>query len=174
VIALAAVGFAGTLFWQSRTNWVTVRDAQGAISIQVPHSWHRDVVNGGWNPGTLGLTAKPSAGVLVATAGASGWDDLDTDVNGVFVGLTTDPDLATKVAAIPHTGCTRGTPHTSTGPAWTERIQHWDHCRGASTLDEISLTPTGTHTSTTQVYVQIRQKGGPDLSDRVLKTLRLT
>jgi hypothetical protein len=174
VIALAAVGFGGTLFWHSQTSWVTVKDAQGVVSIQVPRSWHRDVVNGGWNPQTLGLSGRPAAAVLVATADVTGWDDLNADVDGVFAGLTTDPSLAAKVAAIPHPGCTRGASHTSTGSVWKEQIQHWGHCQhDSSTLAEISLTPTGSHAGTTAVYVQIRQQGGPDRSDQVLKSLRL-
>ncbi|WP_431949008.1 serine/threonine-protein kinase [Actinacidiphila sp. bgisy167] len=152
-----------------------VSDATERIRVRVPAGWGRELVRGGWSPRALGLPDAHEPALLVA-ADTGSWQDLGSGVDGVFVGLSEHGDLTARVDAVRHGGCRyRGSRAygAATSPGWRGRVRHWTACgpRGGS-VDEISLTRAGA--SQPQVYVQIRQAGGPDLTDDVLGGLRIT
>ncbi|MEU6341043.1 serine/threonine-protein kinase [Streptomyces sp. NPDC046977] len=150
----------------------TVSDATGRITVTVPAAWSRELVGGGWNPAALGLPDAREPGLVVA-GDASRWPDLDARVDGVFVGLSEHGDLAARVGAVRHDVCRRQESRGYRGTRWSGRIRHWTECGAAGgSIDEISLGRDGT--AQPQVYVQVRQRGGGDLTGRVLGGLDIT
>ncbi|MFD3455099.1 serine/threonine-protein kinase [Streptomyces sp. NPDC058691] len=175
VLAAAAAG-AGLLATRTpppRTpGTIAVRDTTGRITVTVPAAWSRELVGGGWNPKALGLPGAQEPGLVVA-GDASRWPDLDAGVDGVFVGLSEHGDLAARVAAIRHDVCRGQESHGYHGTRWSGRIRHWTGCGTAGgSIDEISLGRAGA--AQPQVYVQVRQRGGADLTDTVLGGLGIT
>ncbi|MDX2646864.1 serine/threonine-protein kinase [Streptomyces sp. PA03-1a] len=183
VIALcaAALAAAGAGLAASRSGApqkvppTAVSDATGRIRVEVPAGWGRELVRGGWSPGVLGLPDTHEPALLVA-GDVRSWQDLGSGVDGVFVGLSERGDLTARVDAIRHGGCRyRGSRGYGTegSPGWSGRVRHWTGCGAeGGSIDEISLTRAGA--AQPQVYVQIRQDGGPDLTDDVLGGLRIT
>ncbi|MDX3098206.1 serine/threonine-protein kinase [Streptomyces sp. ME19-03-3] len=152
-----------------------VSDATDRIRVRVPPGWGRELVRGGWSPGALGLPDAHEPALLVA-ADAGNWQDLGSGVDGVFVGLSERGDLTARLDAVRHGGCHyRGSRDYRAGasPQWRGRVRHWTGCGAeGGSIDEVSLTRAGA--AQPQVYVQIRQAGGPDLTDDVLGGLRIT
>lgn len=152
-----------------------VSDATHRIRVEVPAGWARELVGGGWSPKAVGLPDADEPALLVA-GDVGSWQDLGSGVDGVFVGLTERGDLAARVGAIRHDGChyRGGRGYTGEGPSgWTGRVRHWSDCGTAGgSIDEVSLVRGSG--AQPQVYVQIRQKGGSDLTDRILGELRIT
>lgn len=176
VLAAGGAGLAASRSGAPRTPPPTVvSDATDRIRVQVPAGWGRELVRGGWSPRALRLADAHEPALLIASDVAR-WQDLGSGVDGVFVGLSERGDLTARVGAVRHGGCryrgSRG--YASEGaPGWSGRVRHWTGCGAAGgSLDEISLTRAGA--AQPQVYVQIRQAGGPDLTDDVLGGLRIT
>jgi hypothetical protein len=175
VVAAAGAGVVATRSDPPRTTAPSVvSDATHRIRVEVPAGWGRELVGGGWSPKALGLPDAHEPALLVA-GDVGSWQDLGSGVDGVFVGLSERGDLAARVGAIRHDTCRyRGSRHYAAAgtAAWSGRVRHWTDCgaKGGS-IDEISLTRAGA--AQPQVYVQIRQEDGPDLTDRVLAGLRL-
>jgi eukaryotic-like serine/threonine-protein kinase len=173
VIALIAggAGFGLTALRRSRSQPVTVHDASGQISIAVPRAWSHERVPGGWNPQVLKLSGEHARGLLVADHVGS-WGNLGADVNGIFVGLSTDPSLPAAVAVITHGDCRFVREQPWTSPNWNGTLRRWDRCAGGSgELTEISLVGTGK--TPTGVYLQVRQDGGKDAVPALLDRLRV-
>lgn len=173
---LAAAGTGGlfaTRMTRPRTPATnTVSDATGRITVTVPAAWSRELVGGGWSPGALGLPGAQEPALVVA-GDASRWPDLNAGVDGVFVGLVEHGDLAARVGAIRHDVCRGQESRGYRGTEWSGRIRHWTGCGTAGgSIDEISLGRDGT--ALPQVYVQVRQHGGGDLTDTVLGGLAIT
>ncbi|HST85937.1 MAG TPA: serine/threonine-protein kinase [Kineosporiaceae bacterium] len=166
--ALSGVGF-GIFEWRQP---VQVQAKNELISIDVPRSWNREVKPDGWEPAVLNLTKGVAPGLVVATD-LDNWNLLNHDVNGVFVGASKDPDLIAAVTKIDHPDCTDKPSRPYTSTRWKGTISSWDGCKGANrSVQEISLT-SQTGAATPQVYVQIRQDGGTDLTDQLLDSLRV-
>jgi hypothetical protein len=172
-VIVAGAGFGLTALRRSRSEPVTISDASGQISVQVPRAWSRERVPGGWNPGVLKLSGDHAPGLLVADH-VGNWGNLGSSVNGVFVGLSTDPGLPAAVAAITHGDCAFVREQPWTSPAWNGRLRRWDRCSGGSAgsgeLTEISLVGTGK--TPARVYLQVRQSGGTDAVPALLDGLR--
>ncbi|GAA4563146.1 protein kinase domain-containing protein [Planotetraspora kaengkrachanensis] len=170
VLVLAGSGVAAYLISsRSAPDVVEVSDATKRIRVQVPAAWGRQVVTAGWNPGSLGLTNAHEPGLAVAND-LSGWPDLNSQVDGVFVGLTDQSALPGRVNMITHDGCRYDSDRAYDGGGWKGEIRRWVGCASGS-LEEIHLTRAGG--GTTQVYVQIRQQGDTDATDRILRTLEV-
>jgi serine/threonine protein kinase len=171
VAVLAALGAGGYGVFQWRQP-VQVQAKKESISIDVPRSWNREVKPDGWEPAVLNLTKGPQPGLVVAND-LGNWNILGHNINGVFVGVSQDPDLTAAVTKIDHAGCKGQPPRTYHNASWEGTIRSWDDCVGADrSVQEISLTRLS-GPATPQVYVQIRQDGGTDRTDQLLKSLRV-
>ncbi|MGW1162226.1 serine/threonine-protein kinase [Streptomyces sp. NPDC002519] len=180
LLALAAVAVAGgaaltTTLLLDRTAPadITVKDATGRIQATVPAAWGRQLRDAGWNPRTLGLPAGQEPALAVADD-LSDWQVLGSHADGAFIGLSAHGDLAAKVRALVHTGCHYEGSRDYHGTAWQGRIRTWTDCGGGQGLiAETALAPAD-GTGGTQVYVQVREDGGSDRTDRILDSLRVT
>ncbi|MFF4345965.1 serine/threonine-protein kinase [Streptomyces sp. NPDC001530] len=151
---------------------VRVEDSTGRVTAEVPAAWGHQLRDSGWNPRTLGLKDAKEPGLAVADDLAR-WQDLRSGVSGAFIGLSEHGDVTAKVRAIAHTGCHYDGSRTYTGAHWHGLIRTWNDCPGSGgSLTEAGLTPTG-GAEQPQVYVQIRQDGGDDATDRVLGSVRV-
>ncbi|MGW1799816.1 hypothetical protein ACWCQN_28560 [Streptomyces sp. NPDC001984] len=64
--------------------------------------------------------------------------------------------------------------HDRRGTAWQGRIHIWNDCVGGKKpATEAALSPAGGQNQP-RVYVQLRQDGGSDATDRVLDWVRVT
>jgi serine/threonine protein kinase len=168
---LAVLGGIGFGVFQSRRP-VRVQDASHQISVEVPRVWGRELIPTAWNPGVLKLAGSSSPGLLVADH-VRRWNDLGQDANGVFVGLSDDPQLTARVTSIQHPGCRSRPSAPYDSAAWKGQIRRWDGCDGdGRSVQEISLVRTGDRPS--QVYVQIRQSGADDVTRQILESLQIT
>jgi hypothetical protein len=180
LLALAAVAVAGAAavgtsvaLRQPPAADVKVQDATGHIRAAVPAAWGHQLRDGGWNPKSLGLPAGHEPALAVADD-LSRWPDLDTAVNGVFIGLSGHGDLAATVRALAHTGCHYEGSRDYRGTEWQGRIRTWKDCDGRKgSVTEAALGPVD-GADNPKVYVQLRQDGGSDETDRILDSLRVT
>jgi eukaryotic-like serine/threonine-protein kinase len=171
VIALVGAGLGLAEWRRVASEPVTVRDGSGQISIDVPPAWSRQRVPGGWNPQVLKLSGDHAPGLLVADD-VGDWGRLEANVDGVFVGLSTDPGLPAAVAAISHPNCRFAGARPWANGNWRGQVRRWSGCRGGSrSLTEISLTATGGKPEL--AYLQVRQDGGADAVPKLLDGLRV-
>ncbi|GHE96330.1 serine/threonine protein kinase [Streptomyces griseoluteus] len=173
-LALVAAGSVAALFPHRPAGGAgaaRVRDASGRIAVEVPAGWDRELRDSGWDPRVLGLSGGKEPGLVVADD-LSRWSDLGEPVNGVFVGVG-EGDLTGRVGALAHSGCRGADRHAFTGPGWRGTVRVWSGCAGGGSVTESALRPSdGAHGP--QVYVQVRQHGGPDATDGILRSLRVT
>lgn len=182
VALAAAVVVAGTagvtaalLTSRQASATVRVKDSTGRVTAEVPGSWAGQLRDSGWTPKALGLRDGQEPGFVVADDLAK-WQKPGSDVNGVFIGLSEQGDVAGKAAAIAHSGCHYGGSRSFTGTAWQGRVRSWSSCPGGGSYTETGLTPSGGGSGSgtqPQVYVQIRQHGGDDETDRILDSLKI-
>ncbi|MEV6738967.1 serine/threonine-protein kinase [Streptomyces sp. NPDC051104] len=180
VLALAAVAVAGAagaattlLLRHPAAADVTVQDSTGRLHAAVPAAWGRQLRDAGWNPEELGLPAGREPALAVADD-LSRWQDLSTSVNGAFIGLSEHGDLSAKVRALDHTGCHYQSSRDYRGTVWQGRIRTWDDCDGGKgSVTEAALAPAD-GADGPQVYVQLRQDGGGDRTERILDSVRVT
>ncbi|WP_369250981.1 serine/threonine-protein kinase [Streptomyces sp. R41] len=172
-VVAGAIGVTAAIVTRGPTaKTVRVEDSTGRVTAEVPAAWGHQLRDSGWNPHTLGLTDTKEPGLAVADDLAK-WQDLGSRVNGVFIGLSEHGDLTAEVRAIAHTGCHYDGSRTYKGAHWHGLIRIWNGCPGSDgSLTEAGLTPAG-GAEQPQVYVQIRQDGGDDATDRVLGTVRV-
>ncbi|WP_377273041.1 serine/threonine-protein kinase [Peterkaempfera sp. SMS 1(5)a] len=172
VVAAAGVGLAATLTTTPRTAVTTaVSDVTHRITVKVPGQWSRQLIDGGWSPKTLGLPDAHEPALVVAN-NVRNWQDLGTGVDGVFVGLSEQGDLAGRVGLIRHSSCRYQGSHQYSGAGWSGLVRHWTGCGTTKgSVDEISLSPVGGPQP--QVYVQVRQDGGAGITDRILAGLKI-
>ena len=158
---------------QASATTVRVADNSGRITVEVPGRWAGQLRDSGWTPKSLapGLRDKQEPGLAVADDLAK-WQQTGSDVNGVFVGLSEQGDLATEVAGIAHSDCHYGGSRSFTGTGWQGRVRSWSSCPGGGSFTETGLTPAD-GTDQPQVYVQIRQHGGQDATDGILNSLTI-
>ncbi|MEV0902697.1 serine/threonine-protein kinase [Actinoplanes sp. NPDC049802] len=167
VVALTLLACAGgtTAVGAIPYGWVRVSDAEKQLSLAVPGEWARQLRDSGWNSSAVGMPSGPEPGLQIGA-------DLGSEISpGVFAGVS--PWLAPgSTAKIPsHPGCQRGSDRLVSVSDYTGRIQQWNGCSGGTvSYREILLTRAGER----GVYLQIRQTGGEDRTDEVLRTLRVT
>ncbi|MGW3495388.1 serine/threonine-protein kinase [Streptomyces sp. NPDC001020] len=180
VLALVAVAVAGAagvtaalVVRQPPARELTVRDSTGRIEAAVPAAWGGQLRDSGWDPKTLGLPTAHAPALAVADD-LTRWQDLGSDVNGVFVGLSEHGDLTAEVRALDHTGCHYQGSRDYRGTAWRGPVRIWNHCAGGKgSITEAALDPAD-GIGSPQVYVQIRQDGGGSMARRVLDSVRVT
>ena len=154
VAVLAGIGY-GAFDWMQP---VGVEDKSGRISVEIPRSWAKGLASGNWDPKALGLKGDPRPGLVVADD-AQHWNNLGTNINGIFVGISTDADLQKTVGTIGHPGCRHLDAGQYTRKPWTGVVNSWDQCDGTTrSIQEISL-----ERGLDRVYVQIRRAGAADL-----------
>ncbi|MFC4332825.1 serine/threonine-protein kinase [Streptomyces andamanensis] len=170
-VAGAGVALALTLRADGPSE-VRVADATGRVEVRVPKSWGRQLRDSGWDPASLGLPAGHEPGLAVA-GDLADWPDLDTEVSGVFVGLSEGGDVSARVAAADHPGCRYEGGRAYSDGRWRGRVRTWGGCPGAGALTEAALVPAG-GAGRPQVYVQIRGREGDGTTDRILRSLRVT
>ncbi|MET9144724.1 serine/threonine-protein kinase [Streptomyces sp. NPDC004042] len=170
-VAGAGVALALTLRGDGPSE-VRVADATGRVEVRVPTSWGRQLRDSGWDPASLGLPAGHEPGLAVA-GDLADWPDLDTEVSGVFVGLSERGDVSARVAAADHPGCRYEGGRAYSDGRWRGRVRTWGGCPGAGALTEAALVPAG-GAGRPQVYVQIRGREGDGTTDRILRSLRVT
>lgn len=151
---------------------VRVEDSTGRIVAEVPSAWGRQLRDAGWDPKALGLDAGHEPGLAVADDLAK-WPDLGAGVDGVFVGLSEHGDVTAKVNALAHGGCHYDGSRAYTAAAWQGRIRTWSACPGGGSISETALRPASGRAQP-QAYVQIRQTGEADATERILRSLRVT
>ncbi|MFD6025287.1 serine/threonine-protein kinase [Streptomyces griseoluteus] len=173
-LTLVAAGSVAALFLHrpaGGADVARVRDASGRIAVEVPTGWNRELRDSGWDPRALGLPGGREPGLVVADD-LSRWPDLAEPVNGVFVGVG-EGDLTGRVDALAHSGCRGAGRHAFAGAGWRGTVRVWSGCAGGGSVTESALRPSdGAHGP--QVYVQVRQHGGPDATDGILRSLRVT
>ncbi|MHB9857301.1 serine/threonine-protein kinase [Streptomyces sp. YIM S03343] len=151
---------------------VPIADRTGRVTAEVPAGWGRQLRDSGWDPGALGLGAGHEPGFAVADDLAR-WPDLTRGVNGVFVGLSEHGAVTPRVAGLTHTGCRYDGSRAWAGGGWHGRIRAWSGCPDGGSVTETALTPSD-GAAQPQLYVQIRQHGGRDATERILGSLRIT
>ncbi|MEU6513480.1 serine/threonine-protein kinase [Streptomyces sp. NPDC046978] len=154
---------------------VKVQDSTGRVHAIVPASWGRQLRDAGWNPASLGLPTGHEPALAVADD-LSRWQDLGTGANGAFIGLSEHGDLTAKVRAIRHADCHDQGGRDYRGTDWQGTVRTWNDCAGGGgSVTEAALKPVaGSGTGDSQVYVQLRQDGGTDETDRILDSVRLS
>lgn len=147
-------------------------DTTGRLTAEVPSGWAGQLRPGGWTPKALGLPDGDGQqpGLAVADDLAD-WQKAGSAVNGVFIGLSEHGDVATRVGALAHDGCHYAGSRTFAGAQWRGRVRTWNSCPGGGSFTETGLAPAGG--GQPQVYVQIRQHGGKDATDRILGSLKI-
>ncbi|WP_329454357.1 serine/threonine-protein kinase [Streptomyces sp. NBC_01497] len=185
VAALVVVAGGGTaaaealLHHDSTPDTERVADATGRISVTVPRSWGRQVVDSGWSPADLGLSGGHQPGLTLAQD-VNDWNDLNSPVSGVFVGAYggTAKDLAAKVGAVTHHSCSYRGSRAFSDAAWRGTVRTWTSCgTSGRALDEVALTPSAGRPP--EVYVQIRYEAGSAdkgraSTNRILRSLHVT
>ncbi|MET8948926.1 serine/threonine-protein kinase [Streptomyces sp. NPDC004542] len=176
---LAAAAAAGTVTLLhgrspsgSAPDGLRVQDSTGRIVAEVPSGWGGQLRDAGWDPGALGLASGHEPGLAVADDLAK-WPDPGADVDGLFVGLSGHGDVTAKVNALTHSGCHYAGGRTWAGAAWRGRVRTWSDCPGGGSISEGALRPASGGAEP-QLYVQIRQTGHSDATDRILRSLRVT
>ncbi|MGA5036735.1 serine/threonine-protein kinase [Streptomyces capoamus] len=151
---------------------VRVTDGTGRVSLRVPAAFGRELRGSGWDPRALGLAAGHQPGLVVADD-LSRWSDPTTPVDGVFAGVGGHGDVTARVKALAHSGCRYGGARTFSDADWHGLVRSWGGCPDGGSVTESALVPAG-GVARPQVYVQVRQQGGGDATDRVLRSLRVT
>ena len=175
VILAAAAGIGGVRFWQSRSDHdLTAQDVSSKVKLTVPDAFGPELAGRGWNPSSIGLAGTSGHGLLLAS-NVDQWLDLSYPVNGVFVGVSSNKQLLSKVKAIDHAGCKPAADaKTYNRGAWTGTYWTWTDCSGANqTVQEVALSSTGSDGQ--YVYMQIRQSGTDQYpADQLIDGLTVT
>ncbi|MEU2054892.1 serine/threonine-protein kinase [Streptomyces bungoensis] len=174
VVTAAAAAVAVTLVLDrpGTAGPATVKDSTGRVAVQVPAGWAREVRDSGWDPHALGLRAGHEPGLVVADDLAH-WSDLRAAVDGVFVGVSGQGDVAARVTALTHTGCHDAGSRAFSSAGWRGRTRTWNTCPDGGTVTESALAPAG-GPAEPQVYVQVRERGDGRATDGILRSLRIT
>ncbi|MET8772767.1 serine/threonine-protein kinase [Streptomyces sp. NPDC004658] len=149
---------------------VRVADVTGRVSLRVPAGWGRELRDSGWNPHALGLKAGHEPGLVVADD-LSRWSDLDSPVDGVFVGVGGHGDVTARVRTLAHPGCRYTGAHDFTDAHWHGLVRAWSGCPDGGSVTESALVPAD-GAAQPQVYVQVRERAGGDATDGLLRSLR--
>ncbi|GAA0537487.1 serine/threonine-protein kinase [Paractinoplanes ferrugineus] len=137
-------------------GWTRVADESRTISIAVPSAWAGQARQSGWNPAAVGLPPTARPGLAVA-GDLRSWGEEYSGGPGVFVGTADSLERATLPT---HARCTRWSVRTVPGA----QVTRWAGCAG--TTISYSEVVAG------RTYLQIKQVGDPDLTDRILHTIR--
>ncbi|MFG2602596.1 serine/threonine-protein kinase [Streptomyces sp. NPDC048514] len=149
-----------------------ITDGTGRVALQVPAGWGRELRGSGWDPHALGLRPGHEPGLVVADDLAR-WPDLTAAVDGVFAGVSEHGEVTAAVKDLAHAGCRYSGSRTFTGTDWHGLVRTWSGCPDGGSVTETALTPSG-GAAQPQVYVQVRQRGTGDATDRILRSLRVS
>ncbi|MEU7300436.1 serine/threonine-protein kinase [Streptomyces sp. NPDC007189] len=148
---------------------VRVTDSTGRVAVEVPAGFGRELRDSGWDPGALGLAKGHEPGLVVADD-LSRWPDLGAAVDGVFAGLSEHGDVTARVKALTHTGCRYSGSRTFSDTRWRGLVRAWSGCPDGGSVTESALRPAD-GAAQPQVYVQVRQRGDGDATERILRSL---
>ncbi|MEU9445698.1 serine/threonine-protein kinase [Streptomyces sp. NPDC048304] len=148
---------------------VRVTDSTGRVAVEVPPGFGRELRDSGWDPGALGLAKGHEPGLVVADD-LSRWPDLGAAVDGVFAGLSEHGDVTARVNALTHTGCRYSGSRTFSDTRWRGLVRAWSGCPDGGSVTESALRPAD-GAAQPQVYVQVRQRGDGDATERILRSL---
>ncbi|MFG2357118.1 serine/threonine-protein kinase [Streptomyces sp. NPDC048521] len=149
-----------------------ITDTTGRVVLQVPAGWGRELRGSGWDPHALGLRTGHEPGLVVADDLAR-WPDLKAGVDGVFVGVSEHGDVTARVEALTHSGCRHSGSRSFADADWHGLVRAWSGCPDGGSVTETALAPAG-GAAQPQVYVQVRQRGAGDATDRILRSLRVS
>ncbi|MEU7423276.1 serine/threonine-protein kinase [Streptomyces sp. NPDC040750] len=175
VLAATAAAVAVTVVVQrgdGAPDEVRVADTTGRVVLRVPADWARQMRGSGWDPHALGLAPGHQPGLVVADDLAH-WPDTKAAVDGVFVGLGAHGDVTARVKSLAHSGCRYSGGRTFTGAGWHGLVRTFSGCPDGGSVTESALSPTGGE-ARPRVYVQVRQRGTGDATDRILRSLRVS
>ncbi|MFF5172564.1 serine/threonine-protein kinase [Micromonospora sp. NPDC000089] len=150
-------------------QWTRVSDASEALSVAVPSTWAKEVRRFGWNPRSVLLPAERAPGLVVASE-LSTWSDATSAVPGVFMGAARS--LRKSAPALPdHSGCRLQADRRIVIPAGGTLVRRWTRCGDTGlSFSEVLLTPNAGDYG---VYLQIRQVGGADHTEEILRGIQL-
>jgi hypothetical protein len=160
-IALAAVTLpsAAAIANPTPSGWVRVTDASGTVSVAVPRAWAGQMSDGGWDPAAVGLVDGHSPGLTVTADPASTSQEY---AGGPLVFAGTAPGITAATLPV-HTLCIRQPDRTMVAAGASARVTRWTACAGTGiTFDEVLLG---------DLYVQVKQDGGPDRTDQILRAV---
>ncbi|RZU53099.1 serine/threonine protein kinase [Krasilnikovia cinnamomea] len=140
-------------------GWVRVADAEGALSVAVPAAWAGEMRDAGWNPAAAGLPSGHRPGLSIA-ADLTTWRAEYGGGPGLFAGTA----AGLSRAKLPeHPRCTRQPERPIVSAGRTGRLTRWTGCAGTALAYSEALLG--------DVYVQIKQTEGPDLTEQILDGL---
>jgi serine/threonine protein kinase len=151
---------------QKGDGLVTVTDTTGRLSLRVPPAWTLQRQHNRW-PVTVSDGATAPA--LRATPDYAQFVKDDVAVPGVFAGLTRDLNVTLPPATLGNhrAKCTEGPARPYSHGSLSGRITPWK-C-GSITINEIGLRDSGGKFA---MWVRIKQTGSPDLTGRILDSIR--
>jgi len=144
---------------QPPAGWVRVADATRAISVAVPRGWAAELRDQGWDPAAVGLPAGHAPGLTVTADPAHAFQEY---AGGPRLFAGSAGNLA--AGALPaHVRCVREPDRPLDVGGRSGSVTRWTGCAGTSiSYSEVRLG---------ELYLQIRQDAGPDLTDRILRTV---
>jgi hypothetical protein len=144
---------------QPPAGWVRLTDATGAISVAVPRRWAAELRDQGWDPVAVGLPAGHAPGLTVTADPVHAFDEYAGGAR-LFAGSARGLAGATLPA---HVRCTREPDRPVDIGGRSGSVTRWTGCAGTSiSYSEVRLG---------DLYVQIKQDSGPDLTGRILRTV---
>jgi hypothetical protein len=170
VLGLAALAAAGGAMVPDGTppGWTKVSSSDGTVEIEVavPSAWSRHLRDGGWDPASIGLPGGRNAGLQIGADLTSPAATSPAVLAGASYWIR-EPVGATLPT---HDACTRQPDRLVSVRGLSGRVSRWTACAGTGlSYSEVLLTGSGAFGA----YLQIRQDGGVDRTDDVLRTLRL-
>ncbi|ROO90223.1 serine/threonine protein kinase [Actinocorallia herbida] len=155
---------------------VPLADPSRKIQVSVPAEWTQDTGESIWNPSAnAGVDDAADRPVLRATTNKDDFRPADAKSPGVFVGLTTALTLPPKGES-DHTapedgGCVKGEARSLKIGDLGATITPWTQCKtGVPSITEVGVVKED---KTFGAWVRIKQAAGPDISDQILRTLKL-
>ncbi|MDX6744969.1 serine/threonine-protein kinase [Actinocorallia sp. A-T 12471] len=155
---------------------VPLADPSQKIQLSVPAAWVQDTDQDTWNPaenaGVADSTARP---VLRATTDKDDFRPADATSPGVFVGLTTalplPPEGESDHSAAEDGGCVKGETRSLKIGDLGATITPWTQCKtGVPSITEVGVVKDD---QSFGAWVRIKQTDETDISDQILRTLKL-
>ncbi|MCD0450220.1 serine/threonine protein kinase [Actinocorallia sp. API 0066] len=155
---------------------VALADPSQKIQVSVPAAWAQDTAEGTWNPKTnAALEDDTDRPVLRATSDKDDFRPADATSPGIFVGLTgaltVPPPTQSDHEADANGGCVKGDTRSLKIGTLNATITPWTECKtGVPSITEVGVV---NEEQTFAAWVRIKQTDETDLTDAILRTLKL-
>ncbi|GAB2819226.1 hypothetical protein GCM10022221_16320 [Actinocorallia aurea] len=155
---------------------VPLADASQKIQVSVPAEWTQDAEETTWNPAAnAGVDDSADRPVLRATTDKDDFRPAEAKSPGIFVGLTTalalPPEGQADHSAPEDGGCVKGKTRTLKIDGLGATVTPWTQCKtGVASITEVGVVRED---KSFGAWVRIKQTQDPDLSDAILRTLKL-